>query len=109
MQLPVNLLLSRMGAMINLTNIHSLSEFQRNTKRYMSQMQESEKPIVLTVNGHAQLVVQDAKAYQKLLDRLEYIETVIALKEGIAEIDEGKAAPAREALQGLKDKYGISG
>ena len=95
--------------MIDLTNIHSLSEFQRNTKRYVSQMQESEKPIVLTVNGQAQLVVQDAKAYQKLLDRLEYIETVAALKEGIAEVDTGKAIPAREALQALKEKHDISG
>lgn len=95
------------GAMIDLTNIHSLSEFQRNTKRYMSQMEESEKPIVLTVNGQAQLVVQDAKAYQKLLDRLEYIETVAALKEGIAEVDAGKAIPARKALQALQEKHGI--
>ena len=95
--------------MIDLTNIHSLSEFQRNTQRYVSQMQENEKPIVLTVNGQAQLVVQDAKAYQKLLDRLEYIETVAALKEGIAEVEAGQSVPARDALKTLKEKYGISG
>ena len=93
--------------MIHLTNIHSLSEFQRNTKRYVSQMQESQDPLVLTVNGKAQLVVQDAKAYQKLLDRLEYIETVAALKEGIAEVDAGKAVSAQDALQALKEKHGI--
>lgn len=94
--------------MIDLTNIHSLSDFQRNTKHYVSQMRESEKPLVLTVNGEAQLVVQDAKAYQKLLDRLEYMETVAALKEGISEIEAGKGVPATEALAGLRKKYGIS-
>lgn len=95
--------------MIDLTNIHSLSEFQRNTKRYVSQMQESEKPIILTVNGQAQLVVQDARAYQKLLDRLEYIETVAALREGIVEIESGKGVDVDNALKTLKEKYDISG
>jgi len=94
--------------MIDLSNIHSLSEFQRNTKQYVLEMEQSEKPIVLTVNGEAQLVVQDAKAYQKLLDRLEYAETVAALRQGINEIEQGKGIPAFEALEGLKRKYGIS-
>ncbi len=93
--------------MIDLTNIHSLSEFQRNTKLYVEQMQKSEKPIVLTVNGEARLVVQDAKAYQKLLERLEYIETVAALKQGIGEIEAGKEVSAKEALQSLREKYDI--
>lgn len=95
--------------MIDLTNIHSLSEFQRNTKQYVQQMEESEKPIVLTVNGEAQLVVQDAKAYQKLLDRLEYAESVAALREGIQEIEQGRGIPAKQALRELGRKHGISG
>jgi prevent-host-death family protein len=94
--------------MIDLNNIHSLSEFQRNTKQYIQQMEQSEKPIVLTVNGAAQLVVQDAKAYQKLLERLEYAETVAALREGIQEIEQGKGVPGKEALEGLRRKHGIS-
>jgi PHD/YefM family antitoxin component YafN of YafNO toxin-antitoxin module len=95
--------------MIDLSNIHSLSEFQRNTKRFCLQMQESEKPVVLTVNGEAQLVVQDAKAYQKLLNRLEYMETVVALKQGIGEIEAGLGVSADEALESLRQKHGISG
>ncbi len=105
MKLTVNFL---RAPMIDLTNIHSLSEFQRNTKHFCLQMQESEKPLVLTVNGEAQLVVQDAKAYQKLLNRLEYMETVAALKQGISEIEAGLGVPANEALESLKQKHGIS-
>lgn len=93
--------------MINLSNIHSLSEFQRNTKQYVQQMEQSEKPIVLTVNGEAQLVVQNAKAYQKLLERLEYAETVVALRQGIKEIEKGQGVSAREALEELRKKHGI--
>lgn len=87
--------------MIDLTTVSSLplSEFQANFQNYIAKMQEmNQQPIVLTVNGQAQLVVQDAKAYQKLMDRLEYVETVLALQEGIAEVEAGKAVPARDAL-----------
>lgn len=94
--------------MIDLTNIHSLSDFQRNTKHYILQMQQNEKPLVLTVNGEAQLVVQDAKAYQRLLDRLEYMETIIALKEGIQEMENGEKVQAFEAIEALRKKHGIS-
>lgn len=91
--------------MIDLTTAYSLSlsEFQTNSQHYIAQMQENKKPIILTVNGQAQLVVQNAKAYQKLLDRVEYIETVLVLQEGIAEVKAGKAVPARDALQKIKD------
>ena len=32
-------------------------------------------PLVLTINGRAEVVVQDAEAYQELLDRVEAIES----------------------------------
>ena len=56
--------------MINLSrDIQSLSTFKRNTNELISQMKETGNPIVLTVNGKAELVVQDAVAYQQLLDK----------------------------------------
>jgi prevent-host-death family protein len=94
--------------MIDLNNIHSLSAFQRNTKQYIQQMEESEKPIVLTVKGAAQVVVKDAKAYQRLLERLESAETIAALSQGIKEIEQGKAVPAIEALEELRKNNRIS-
>ncbi len=54
--------------MINLNrDIQSLSSFKRNTSEFIQQMKETGKPIVLTVNGKAELVVQDAVSYQKFL------------------------------------------
>lgn len=93
--------------MIDIMNIHSLSEFQRNTKQFCKQLQETERPLVLTINGEAQLVVQDARSYQKLLDKLEYMESVIGLRKGIKEIEEGRGVKAHAALQALKEQYDI--
>ena len=75
---------------IHLTEIHSLSDFQRNTKDHLREMERSGHPRVLTVNGKAKLVVQDARSYQKLLEQLEEAETVAILKRRLASMRRGK-------------------
>ena len=49
------------------TDIDSLSNFKRNTPEFLRQLKATGHPVVLTINGKAELVVQDATAYQKLL------------------------------------------
>ena len=47
--------------MINLKEeINSLSNFKRHTSEFIEQLKETGKPIILTINGKAELVVQDA-------------------------------------------------
>ena len=66
--------------MINLSrDIQSLSTFKRNTNELIIQMKETGNPVVLTINGKAELVVQDAEFYQKLLNSIEYLESIIAV------------------------------
>lgn len=62
-------------------DLQSLSAFKRNTSNFLEQMKETGQPIVLTANGKAELVVQDAQSYQKLLEQIERLETVAGLKE----------------------------
>jgi prevent-host-death family protein len=94
---------------IDLKEVHSLSEFQRNTKAYLERMKETQRPIVLTVNGRAELVVQDAASYQDLLDRVERAETVAAVRQAMEEFERGEGRPAWEALEELRAKLGLSG
>jgi prevent-host-death family protein len=49
-------------------DIHSLTDFKKNTPDYLKQLKDTGEPVVLTINGKAELVVQDAASYQKLLD-----------------------------------------
>jgi prevent-host-death family protein len=94
--------------MINLKDIRSLTDFQRNAKQYLQHIRESRNPIVLTVNGKAEMVVQDAEAYQDLLDRLERAEAIADIRQGLAEFERGEGLPARAALETLRAKHGIS-
>ena len=49
----------------------------------IAQIKQTGEPIVLTVNGKAEVVVQDAKSYQQLLEKIENLET-ISLRRGFA-------------------------
>ena len=51
------------------TEIESLTNFKRQTATYLKQLRETGAPVVLTVNGRAEVVVQDAAAYRRLVQR----------------------------------------
>lgn len=54
--------------MLDLANdIRSLSEVKRNTVDLLGRLRKTGHPLVLTINGKAELVVQDAAAYQALI------------------------------------------
>jgi prevent-host-death family protein len=81
--------------MINLRDeIDTLSNFKRNTSEFLEQLKRTKKPVVLTINGRAELVVQDAGSYQRLLEYAEKLETIEALKPAIAEMKSGQGESA---------------
>ena len=93
---------------IDLAQIHSLSEFQRNTKDHILKLKATGKPAVLTVNGQAEVVVQSAEAYQKLLDDRELLESIRGISRGLEQAKPGKGRSMREFLEALAGEYGLS-
>jgi prevent-host-death family protein len=91
--------------MINLSrDIHSLTDFKRNTTEFLQRLKRTKHPLVLTVNGKAELVVQDAESYQKLLDAVELLETLKGIKLGLEQIEQGKGKKAEDFFNQLFDK-----
>ena len=93
---------------IPLTNIHSLSEFQRNVKAQIRKLKTSGQPAVLTVNGHAEVVIQSAEAYQKLLDDRELLEAIRGIGRGLEQARRAEGRPMRDFLKELAKEHGIS-
>jgi len=87
--------------MIALQDIRSLTDFQRNTKAHLRRLKSSGRPVVLTVNGRAELIVQDAAAFEDMLDAIRGIQ------RGLDEMKAGKGEPARKVLDRIRAKYKI--
>ena len=94
--------------MIDLREIRSVTEFQRNVKDYVGRLKQRRTPLVLTVNGRAELVVQDADSYRELLDRLERAEALAAIRKGMEQFDRGEGTALGEAEKKLRKKHGFS-
>jgi prevent-host-death family protein len=89
-------------------DILSLSTFKRDSSKLTRQMKKTKEPIVLTVNGKAALVVQDAESYQKLLELKDRMETVGILRTRLASLKEQKGRPAEEFFAEFFAANGIS-
>lgn len=83
-------------------DIHSLSNFKRKTPEFLRQLKESGHPIVLTINGKAELVVQDAASYQKLLDLVDRVERMEGLRVSVEEMRAGQGIPAEDVLAEMR-------
>lgn len=90
-------------------DIHSLSDFKRNTSEFLDQMRGSGHPVILTINGKAELVVQDAVSYQKLLNRLDELEALEGIKRGLADVEAGRVTPLRQFEKEFRKKRGLPG
>ena len=87
--------------------IDSLTNFKRNTPAFLDQLRESGKPIVLTINGKAKVVVQDASSYQQLLEMLDRLEALEGIRRGLDEMKAGKGKPLDEVDQAIRKKHRI--
>jgi prevent-host-death family protein len=102
-------MLIKLAVMINLSkDIHSLTEFKRNTTEFLQQIKKTKHPLVLTVNGKAELVVQDAESYQKLLDAAELVETLKGIKLGLEQMQKGEGKKAEDFFNELFNKLDSS-
>ncbi len=88
-------------------DIQALTTFRNNSAAFLQQLKQTKRPIVLTVHGKAEAVVQDAEAYQRLLDIAAQANANEGIRQGIDDVNKGRVRPAREALEAFRRKRGI--
>ncbi|WP_337175895.1 type II toxin-antitoxin system Phd/YefM family antitoxin [Paludisphaera sp.] len=89
--------------MLDLTNdIDSLSEFKRRTPEFIKRLKAEGRPVVLTVNGKAEVVVQDAASYQRLVEIAERVERMDALRASLEDMKAGRVSPAEDMLAEMR-------
>jgi prevent-host-death family protein len=94
--------------MLDITkDIQSLTTFRRRSGDFMKQNKKSKRPVVLTVNGKAAAVVQDAEAYQRLLDVAASADAVEGIRQGMEDVRKGRIRPAKEFFEEFEAKHGL--
>jgi prevent-host-death family protein len=94
--------------MLDLTkDIQSLTTFRRQSGDFMKQLKKTKRPVVLTVNGKAAAIVQDAEAYQRLLDIAASADEDEAIRQGLEDVKKGRTRPAREFFAEFEAKHGL--
>jgi len=96
--------------MIDITrDIQSLTTFRRQSGDFMKQLKKTRRPVILTVKGKAAAVVQDAEAYQQLLDLASRADAGEGIRQGLEDVKAGKSRPAREFFAEFEAQNGLLG
>jgi hypothetical protein len=73
----------------------------------LKQLKKSKRPVILTVKGKAAAIVQDAEAYQRLLDIAAQADAREGIRQGLEDIREGRVRPARKFFDEFDARHGI--
>jgi hypothetical protein len=63
--------------------------------------------MVLTVNGKAEIVVQDAASYQRMLELIDRAEAIVGIRKGLQSVARGEGIPAEEGFERLRTRQNI--
>lgn len=92
--------------MVKTSAIKPLSDFVRNTKLHVETLKTTQEPEILTVNGEAAIVVQDAESYQEMATLAEQARQDARLQTAMAYFREGgKGISADDVFEKLDVKY----
>jgi PHD/YefM family antitoxin component YafN of YafNO toxin-antitoxin module len=78
------------AAAFQLPSVHPLTDFKRNTTVFRERLKDTGRPEVLTVDGRADLVVQDVAAYQRLLDELDRLQAIEGIRRGLLDVEKDR-------------------
>jgi prevent-host-death family protein len=88
-------------------DIQAMTTFRRNPGQFMKHLKKTKRPLILTINGKAEAVVQDAEAYQRLLDIAARADASEGIRQGLEDLKKGRVRRAREALETFRRSHAI--
>ncbi len=93
--------------MIQPSDIHTLTQFKRNSTELFERLESSGRPQVLTVDGKAKAVVVGVEAFERMADIVEKAETLEGIRRGIADMKAGRTMSLAEAEAEVRKRLGL--
>ncbi len=71
--------------MFNSSDIHTVTDFSRKPAEHIKRLTQTKRPEILTVNGKAAVVVQDAETYEKMAELADYADSILTIRKAMSE------------------------
>ncbi len=84
------------------SDIIPLSEFRANTAKFLNQIEETKRPLILTQHGKSTAVLLDVASYQTLIEKIELLQEI---QVGERQIKEGKLLTHEQVKQELLERF----
>jgi prevent-host-death family protein len=88
-------------------DIQPMTTFRNHSAEFLAHLKKTKRPMVLTVNGKAAAVLQDAESYQRLLDLAADASEEEGIRQGLADLAAGRTLPAAQVFSEMRRKYDI--
>jgi hypothetical protein len=82
--------------------------YGRGLVELLQQLKESGQPINISLSGKAQIAVDDDKSFAKLLELVDWLESVEDLRERLKNLDAGEGIGIEQAKEEANRRYGYS-
>lgn len=89
--------------MFHSSDIYTVTDFSRKPAEHIKRLNESKRPEILTVNGKAAVVIQDAESYEKMATLADYADSILNIRQALTE----KGRSLTDFTKEFEAKYGI--
>ncbi len=94
--------------MFKTSEIHPLTDFQRNAKNHIERLRKNGRPELLTIHGQPGVVLQDAEAYEELLAVVEQAEAILGIQRGLESLNAGHGQSLDETFAAIRQELGVA-
>ena len=88
-------------------DIQPLTYFRRKSAEAVKHLKATRRPMLLTINGKAEVVVQDARSYQRLLDIAAEADASEGIRQGLEDIAARRTRPASQVFDEIRRESGL--
>jgi prevent-host-death family protein len=82
------------------SQIKPISYMKAHAAEIVRNLKEQGKPLIITQNGEAKVVIQDIEGYEQMQETMALLK-ILAL--GTRQVEEGKVQPATDVIKGLRE------
>ena len=89
------------------SDVTGFTEHRRCLKEHFARVQESGRPLYVTVNGATAAVVLSPEVYDDLLDRAELLASLRSLQASFEDVRQGRVQDAGAAIRDIAEQLDL--